>query len=139
MNHEAFGRDDTPQPPSERSFAVVFTVFFSLVALWPLVRGRAWRPWALAVAAVFLAAGLVRPSVLRRPNLWWFRLALLLNRIVNPVVIGILFFGVVTPFAVVMRWAGKDPLRLRRDSTAPTYWIERDPPGPEPKSMVAQF
>ena len=139
MNHEAMDRHAAPHPPSERSFGIVFTVFFSLVALWPLVKGRPWRPWGLAVAVVFLAATLVWPASLRLPNRWWFQLALLLNRFVSPVAIGILFYGVFTPFAVVMRWAGKDPLRQRRDSAASTYWIDRDPPGPDPKSMARQF
>ena len=139
MSHEALTRHEPAEPPSERSFAVVFTVFFTLVALWPLVKGRPWRPWALSLAAVILIAGWLAPSVLRVPNLLWFKLALLLNRVVSPVVIGLLFFVVVTPFAVVLRWLGKDLLRLRPRSDASTYWIDRNPPGPPPESMVEQF
>jgi len=65
--------------------------------------------------------------------------AALLNRIVSPVATGVLFFVVFTPFALILRMAGKDLLRLRRDPRAASYWIERKPPGPPPESMVEQF
>jgi len=139
MSHEPLQRREPTSPPSERSFAVVFTAFFSLVALWPLVKGRPWRPWALVVAAIFLSVGMVRPSLLRLPNLLWFRLAELLHRIVSPIVMGVLYYCVMTPCALIVRWTGRDPLHLRRDSSASTYWIDRVPPGPDPKSMAEQF
>jgi len=78
-------------------------------------------------------------SVLRIPNLIWFRFGNLLNRIVGPAVTSLMFFLVFTPFALILRMAGKDLLRLRRDPAAASYWIERDPPGPPPASMVEQF
>jgi hypothetical protein len=102
-------------------------------------RGRPVRWWGLGVAALVFLAGLVRPSVLRIPNLIWFRFGNLLNRIVGPAVTSLMFFLVFTPFALILRMAGKDLLRLRRDPAAASYWIERDPPGPPPASMVEQF
>jgi hypothetical protein len=137
--HESFERNAAAQPPSERSFAWVFTAFFAAVALWPLWRGRPVRWWALGVAVLVFLAGLARPSVLRIPNLVWFRFGRLLNRVVSPVAASLLFFAVFTPFALILRMAGKDPLRLRRDPRAASYWIERNPPGPEPESMADQF
>ena len=137
--HESFERNAAAHPPSERSFAWVFTAFFAVVALWPAWRGRPVRWWALGAAVLVLLAGLLRPSVLRLPNLVWFRLGTLLNRIVSPLAASLLYFAVFTPFALILRMAGKDPLRLRRDPLAATYWIERNPPGPPPESMTEQF
>ena len=137
--HESFERKAAAHPPSERSFAGVFTAFFAVLALWPAWRGRPVRWWGLGVAFLVFLAGLVRPSVLRIPNLIWFRFGNLLNRIVGPAVTSLMFFLVFTPFALILRMAGKDLLRLRRDPGAASYWIERDPPGPPPASMVEQF
>jgi hypothetical protein len=137
--HESFERNRAIDPPSERSFAWVFTAFFAVLALWPAWRGRPVRWWGLGVAAAVFLAGLLRPSVLRIPNLIWFHFGRLLNRIVSPIATSLLFFVVFTPFALVLKMAGKDPLRLRRDPQAASYWIERTPPGPSPESMVEQF
>jgi hypothetical protein len=136
--HESFERK-AAAPTSERSFAWVFTAFFVALALWPAWRGRPIRWWALGVAALVFLAGLVRPAVLRIPNLIWFRFGSLLNRIVSPVVTSLLFFLVFTPFGLILRMAGKDLLRLRRDPNAPSYWIDRNPPGPPGESMAEQF
>jgi len=137
--HESFERKAAAHPPSERSFAWVFTAFFAALALWPVWRGRPVRWWGLGVAVLVFSGGLIRPSVLRIPNLIWFRFGNLLNRIVGPAVTSLMFFLVFTPFALILRMAGKDLLRLRRDPAAASYWIERDPPGPPPASMVEQF
>jgi hypothetical protein len=137
--HETFERSAVPSPPSERSFAWVFTAFFLVLALWPVKRHQPVRWWSVGAAAFVFLSGLLRPSVLRPPNLVWFHFGRLLNRIVSPVAMGLLFFAVFTPFAFVIRVAGKDLLRLRRHPNAATYWIERNPPGPSPKSMLDQF
>jgi hypothetical protein len=76
---------------------------------------------------------------LRPLNRAWLKLGLLLSKIVSPVVMMVLFYATVTPVGVLMRWAGKDPLRLRRDAAATSYWIPREPPGPAPNSMKQQF
>ena len=137
--HENFERNAGANPPSERSFAWVFTAFFSALAFWPAWHGRPVRWWAVGAAALVFLAGLVRPSVLRIPNLAWFRLGNMLSRIVSPLAASLLFFAVFTPFALVLRMAGKDLLRLRRDPAARSYWIERNPPGPPPEGMTEQF
>ncbi len=137
--HESFERNAGADPPSERSFAWVFSAFFAALALWPAWRGRPVRGWALGVAILVVLAGLLRPSILRVPNLIWFRFGSLLNRVVSPVATSLLFFGVFTPFALIVRMAGKDLLRLRRDPGIASYWLERRPPGPTPESMVDQF
>ena len=124
---------------SDRSFGVVFAAAFLVIALFPLVRGGEPRLWALAVAAAFLGAALIRPALLAPLNRLWFRFGLLLGRVTNPLIMGLVFFLVITPMAMIMRLRGKDPLRLRPDREAKSYWIERVPPGPAPASMTNQF
>ena len=98
------------------------------------------RPAALALSAVFVVAALFSPAVLRPLNRVWAALAKALSRITTPVICALLFYCVVTPVALLLRMRGKDSLRLRKDSTARTYWIERETPGaPFADSMRLQF
>lgn len=137
--HEDFGREDGPKPGSERSFGIVFAVVFAIIGLAPLLDGVPLRLWALAVAGIFLAAGLFLPAVLRPLNRLWFLFGMALHKVMSPLVMGLLFFLTVTPIALIMRIAGKDSLNRRFDAEAKSYWVERDPAGPEPKTMRRQF
>ena len=139
--HEDFTRKEAVQGSSDRSFGFVMAAFFGLVALFPLLHGplSSIRWWALAIAAAFLAFALLWPAALRPLNRAWLKLGLLLSKVVSPIVLMILFYATVTPIGILMRWAGKDPLRLRRDRAAASYWIPREPPGPSPDSMKQQF
>jgi len=139
MAHEDFARDETVEGSSNRAFGVVFTVVFALIAGWPLLSGAPIRWWAVAAAAATLLVALLAPVWLAAPNRAWTRFGLLLGRIVSPIVTALLFFGVFTPFGLVMRLFRKDPLRLTFDREATTYWIERVPPGPDPAAMKDQF
>jgi hypothetical protein len=111
----------------------------AIFALWPLWRGEAPRWWLLAVVAALVAVSLWVPRILRPLNRIWLKIGLLLNKVVSPIVLGIVFFGVLTPLGAVLRMRGKDPLRLRFEKDAPSYWIMRQPPGPAPRSMTRQF
>ncbi len=137
--HEDFNRKDEVETGSERGFGLVFAVVFAIVGLYPLLKDAGVRPWALAIAGVFLGLALVAPRLLKPLNKLWFRFGMALNAIVTPLVMGLLFYVTVTPIALAMRLAGKDPLRLGFDSAAPSYWIERQPPGPDPQTMRRQF
>ena len=137
--HERFGGDEGVHGSSDRAFGLVFVVIFTLLGLWPLFRGRPPRSWAVVLATAFLGAALVKPRVLGPLNRLWLKLGLLLHAGVSPIVMALLFFGTVTPTGWLMRMLGKDPLRLRGDPDAPTYWIERRPPGPKPDTMPRQF
>ena len=117
----------------------MMAAFFAVVALLPLRAGHPARVWALGTAAALLAVALARPSLLHVPNLLWRRLGLLLGKIVNPIVLGLMFFLVFAPAALCLRLAGKDPLRLKKPIDGKSYWIPRDPPGPDPESMRLQF
>jgi hypothetical protein len=124
---------------SDRSFGLVFTAVFALLGLWPLLHGNPVRVWALGTSGALLLAALLVPSVLHVPNLLWARLAVLLEKVVNPLVMGVLFYVVIAPSGFILRRLGKDLLRLRADPQASTYWIERKPPGPAPETMSQQF
>jgi hypothetical protein len=100
--------------------------------------GRLW-PWTGALSVLLLAAALVRPEMLNPLNRLWLRFGLLLHRVVNPIVMALVFFGAVWPTGLVMRWMGRDLLRLQREPDAASYWIVRQPPGPSPETMKDQF
>jgi hypothetical protein len=137
--HESFDREEAVRGSSDRIFGLVFAVVFTLVGLSPLRHGLPLRWWAVVLAAAFLGAALLAPGILAPLNRLWLRLGLLLHAVVNPVVMALLFFTTVTPMGWCMRLLGKDPLRLRFDGDAPTYWIERRPPGPTSDTMPRQF
>jgi hypothetical protein len=137
--HEVFGRQDAPKAGSERGFGIVFAVVFAVIGLWPLLDGAPVRVWAMVAAAGFLAAGLLTPGLLKPLNRAWYLFGLLLHKIVNPLIMGLLFFLTVTPIALILRAMGKDPLHRTFDPDATSYWIEREPPGPAPETMRQQF
>lgn len=137
--HEDYIRTAEVTVGSERSFGFVFTAFFALVALAPLRHGQDVRLWAVGVAVAFAIVALAAPRLLRPLNLLWFRFGMLLHHVVTPVVMGLLFFVALTPVGLLMRATGKDPMRLRREANATSYWIVRQPPGPAPETMKHQF
>jgi hypothetical protein len=139
MGHESFDRVETVRGSSDRAFGIVFAVVFLAIAIVPWLFGGSFRLWSLGVAAVFGVIAFAAPGVLAPLNRVWLKFGLLLHRIVSPVVLGIMFFLVVTPIGLLMRMLGKDPLRLRFDRGASTYWIPREPPGPPPDSFTNQF
>jgi hypothetical protein len=137
--HERFSRDETVVAGSDRSFGIVMATAFAVLTLlngWH--DGRLW-PWMGGVAALFLAAALLYPAALNPLNQMWLKFGLLLHKVVNPIAMGLLFYGTVLPTGIVMRAIGKDLLRLKRQPDADSYWIVRRPPGPAPETMKDQF
>ena len=132
-------RSQSAKIGSERAFGLVFAAVFLLVALWPLLDRASPRTWAIAVAAVFALCAWLSPNVLAPLNRIWFRFGELLHRIVSPVALGVIFFGVITPYALVMRLFRRDALLLHKRSARPSYWVRREPPGPPPNSFGNQF
>src|SRR5918996_3929404 len=128
--HERLRSEGEVRGSSDRGFALVFAVVFAIIALWPLIGGEPPRWWAALIAAGFAGVGLVKPSLLAPLNRLWTRFGLVLHSVVNPLVMGLLFYLVVTPTGLVMRMMGRDLLRLKADPDARSYWIEREPPGP---------
>jgi len=139
MAHEDLNREQHKAGSSDRTFGLVIAGVCLVVALGPLRHGHAPRWWVLAVAGVFSLIALLRPVLLARLNRLWTRLGVLLGKVASPIALGVLFYGVITPVAIVIRLTGNDPLRLKLDRDADTYWIAREPPGPPPDSMSRQF
>ena len=108
----------------------------SLLNFW---RSGGWWPWGLAIAALFGAAAFLAPKPLKPLNLAWFKFGLLLHRIVNPLIMSLVYYLSVVPTGLIMRALGRDLLRLKIDRDADTYWIPRQPPGPAPETMKDQF
>ncbi|MGE0151108.1 MAG: SxtJ family membrane protein [Reyranellaceae bacterium] len=137
--HENFDRSERVKSSSDRVFGLVFFVFFAVITLWPVLFGNPVRWWTAPFAGIFLALALLAPRVLAPLNRLWTGFGLLLHRVVNPLVMGLLFFVAITPMGLAVRLLGKDLLRLKRDPAAASYWIERNPPGPPADSMRRQF
>ena len=120
---------------SNKSFGIVFFIVFLLIAIYPLINNGELRIWSLVVAIIFLILGLINSKVLTPLNKLWFKFGLLLGRVISPLIMGIIFFLVVTPTALLMRIIGKDLLSLKFNNKK-SYWIEKT--GPKSK-MKDQF
>ena len=120
---------------SNRSFGLVFSIVFLLIAIYPLINSEELRVWSLIIAIIFLVLGLINSKILTPLNKLWFKFGLLLGRIVSPVIMAVIFFLVVTPIGLFMRMIGKDLLNLKFNKNK-SYWIEKS--GPKSK-MSNQF
>ena len=120
---------------SNRSFGIVFSIVFLLIAIYPIINNDELRIWSLIIAIIFLVLGLINSKVLTPLNKLWFKFGILLGKIVSPIIMGVIFFMVVTPIALIMRIIGKDLLNLKFNKDK-SYWIEKT--GPKSK-MKNQF
>ena len=109
---------------SNKSFGIVFFIFFLIIALWPLINDENIRLWSLIVSISFLVLGIINSKILTPLNNLWFKFGLFLGKIVSPIVMGITFFFVVTPTGIIMRLLGKDLINLKMNKNK-TYWIEK--------------
>jgi Na+-translocating ferredoxin:NAD+ oxidoreductase RnfD subunit len=123
--HEDFGRAERRQAGSNRAFGITLAAASGVLATWPAFSGGAVRWRVVAIAAALLLAALACPALLAFPNRLWHRFGGVVNRVANPVLLGIVFALVVTPTAIVARLGGRDPLRLSFDRRAASYWIAR--------------
>ena len=120
---------------SNRSFGIVFFVVFLIIATYPLINGDGLRLWSLIISIVFLFLGLLNSEILNPLNKLWFKFGIFLGKIISPLIMGIIFFLVVTPIGFLMRLLNKDLLNLKFNNNS-SYWIEKN----EPKSkMKNQF
>ena len=120
---------------SNRSFGIVFFIVFLLIALYPLLKGNDLRIWSLVISFIFLILGLINSKILTPLNRLWFKFGLLLGKFISPLIMGIIFFIVVTPIGIIMRLLKKDLLNLKYNKKE-TYWINKS--GPKSK-MKNQF
>ncbi len=121
--------------PSNRNFGVVFFFVFLLIALYPLTYSGGITKWSIAISLIFLILGLLNSKILTPLNKLWFKFGIILGKIISPLVMGIIFFLVVTPIGLTMRILGKDLLNLKFNKNK-SYWIEKN--GPKSK-MKNQF
>ena len=137
--HEDFSREEHVKAGTDRGFGQVFAGFFAILAGFSYWNGSTTWHYTLPVAAAFLIVAYVYPRALGPLNRLWLKFGLLLYKVMNPLILGLLFFVTIMPIGLVMRAFGKDFLRLKIDRNAKTYWIARTPPGPPPQSMKNQF
>ncbi len=138
-SHETLHREENFKASSDRGFALVFGGISTIVAIYGSIVGSTWWPWPVGVAAVFFILAFTVPSILAPLNKAWTKLGLLMFAFISPLVLGLLFYLCVTPIGLLMRACRKDPLRLKHDAKAPSYWIAREPPGPSGDSLKNQF
>ena len=122
--------------PSNRNFGLVFFVFFLIIGLWPLLVTNEIRYWSIFFSIIFFLLGITNSKLLNPLNKIWFNFGILLGKMISPLVMGIIFFLVVTPIGVIMRVFGKDILSLKYNKKNKSYWIEKN--GPKSK-MKNQF
>ncbi len=135
--HEDFALKFEVERSSNRTLGLVFAGFFTVVTLSPMVRHHPPRLWAAAVAIVFLGIALAVPRLLEPLNRFWTLLGTVIQRIVHPLVMGIMFYLIFTPAGLLLRLFGHDLLHLKHEPDADTYWIRRPPP--ESGGMARQF
>ena len=111
--------------PSNRNFGIVFFIVFLIIALWPVLKQNEIRIWSLIISFIFFVLGLINSKLLTPLNKLWFKFGILLGNIISPIVMGIVFFLVVTPTGLVMRIFRKDILKLKKNSSD-SYWINKD-------------
>ena len=128
-----------PKMLSERSFGLIFSGIFLVIAAFPLIRGGDYRQWALIAAAVFAVPALLFPPVLAPLNRLWVKFGLLMHTIINPLLMGLVFFIAVLPTGLIMRLLGKDSMHRKFDPSKQTYWIERDKDSLSKESFTNQF
>jgi hypothetical protein len=144
--HEDFGRKEEIKGSSDRSFGltvggilVAIAVVRTLLHMWD-GSAAGWFEAALgAVGLALLVFGLVAPASLAPLNRAWTRLGLIMFKVVNPVVLGLIYLTTIVPIGLLMRLSGRDPLSMKFDRQAESYWVVREPPGPAPETMINQF
>ena len=112
---------------SNRSFGIVFFIVFLIVAIYPLINNADLRIWSLIISIIFLILGLINSKFLTPLNILWFKFGLLLGRLISPIIMGIIFFFVVTPIGLILRIFGKDVLNLKKNNSK-SYWIKKNGP-----------
>ena len=111
---------------SNRNFGLVFSVFFLILGLWPLINNNAINIWLIIISLIFLFLGLMNSKILYPLNKLWFKFGIALGTIIAPIVMGIIFFFLITPIGLLMKITGKDLLNTKYNKKINSYWIKRD-------------
>ena len=110
---------------SNRSFGILFSIVFAIIAFWPIINGNPLRLWSIPISVIFLVLGLLNSKLLNPLNIVWVKFGELLGIIIAPIVMAIIYFIIVTPIGLFMRLIGKDLLNIKF-SKSNTYWIKRE-------------
>ena len=137
--HENFKDRHEIEIGSERNFGLIFALVFSVIGIFSYFNGVLFWFWFFAVAIAFLLISLIVPVLLKPFNFLWFKLGIMLQKIVSPIVLATLFFFFLTPIAVSMRIFGKCFLDMKFNSNASTYWIERKTDAKQSLNMTKQY
>ena len=121
---------------SNRSFGLLFFIVFLAISLWPLKSQEDLRLWAFILALIFFVLGILNSKFLTPLNKLWMKFGIFLGSIISPFVMGVVFFMVVTPVGLIMRFLGKDLLRIKKSKFVSTYWISREK---QSNTMKRQF
>jgi len=139
VNTENTARPAAVKPLANRTFGLIFSAIFLVIALWPMLSGGNLRSWAALIAGGFCVPALFFPKMLAPLNLLWAKFGLLMHKIVNPILMGIIFFIAVLPTGLIMRLLGKDSMQRKLEANANSYWIEREPESLTKDSFDNQF
>ena len=137
--HESIQIQRVARQVSNRSFGLKFSLIFFLCAVWPWLRyGGEIRIWLVYLSFILAIVAIIADKILSPLNVLWFKLGLMMHSVVSPIIIGVLFYGAVTPLAIIMRVFRQDLLDLKWTGNE-SYWIKREPPGPKVGSMKKQY
>lgn len=139
--HEDLSRADHVEGASDRAFGLTVGGILLLIAVWRVFADGVHLLEAIltVVGGLLVGFGLVAPAMLAPLNRLWTGLGVLLAKVVSPIALCLIYALAIVPTGLIMRLMGKDPLRLSVDPEASSYWIRREPPGPDPQTMTQQF
>ena len=132
-------KHEAPKQLSNRAFGLIFAGIFIVIAAFPLISGGGFRQWALITSAVFALPALILPVILTPLNNLWVKFGLMMHTIINPILMGLVFFIAVLPTGLIMKLLGKDPMHRKFDASKDSYWIERDQDSLPKDSFTNQF
>ena len=124
-----------PKLPSNRNLGIVFSLVFLAIGLYPLINDNDVRIWSLVISLIFLLLGILNAKILTPLNKFWFKLGILLGTFIAPIVMGFVFFLVVTPIGLLIKLLGKDLIGIKKNNSK-SYWIEKPD---QQTSMKNQF
>ncbi|MEM7360356.1 MAG: SxtJ family membrane protein [Pseudomonadota bacterium] len=124
---------------SNRTFGLIFAFIFAVIAAFPLLWGNGIRMWAAYIAGGFTAVSLLVPVLLTPLNKLWAKFGMMMHKITNPLLMGLVFYITVLPTGIIMKLLGKDPMRRKKEPEADSYWIKREDGALKPESFDQQF
>ena len=137
--HDPLRSPENLEVGSNRAFGLIISIAFIIIGLWPLINENPIRTSLLYIALVLIIFSIFKPDFLKPLNRLWFLFGLILHKIFNPIIMGLLFYLTITPTGLLMRLFKKRPLNLSFDNSLESYWIQRSPPGPKSETMKNQF